>query len=415
MLERKDLSFLDVCFSTVKTAIGIGLLYLPSQLAKTGFLGVFVVFFFGILSSISLYACSRTTETTEKYNYFGLSEKTIGTTGKWLVFVSFFVYIGGTCLIYFGTMVLYLMHLTGFFFPFLETKKWFELIVTIIIFFLVLVFSSTKNTRVLAKIATAGFIGILYTIFVLILNFFIDKKEQKEHKKTSPSVVSFASFFSSVGFSYANNFTYMAGIKELDQKTNRKKNWIILISGVIETVTYMVVACLGYYLFPEIGNYSPSDLLSVGSNSSTINNHYSKKLAIVNSPLMAVFYKAGIGIMFLVILCSFPLFLNSLREMLLEAIKPTTTQGPIFFHILNFILCFFFSIFSFLLDINQIDNMLKYVSGFIGGFICFIFPAIFFLKTELSKTPKKGFDVATFLLVFLTGIVCIVSFFLTFI
>lgn len=408
----KSLSLLDVCFSTVKTAIGIGLLYLPSQLAKTGYIGVLVIFSFGILSSASLYVCSRTAETCGKYNYLGLGEKTIGSFGKWLVFISFVVYIGGTCLIYFGTLVLYIMHLTELFFPFLQNKKWFELTATLFVLLSVFMLSLIKNTRFLAKLATAGFVGILYTTAILLVNFFAKKDAPRSYKKTGPSLASVTSFFSSVGFSYSNQFTYIAGIKELSKKTSTRKNLIILISGLIETITYIVFACAGYYLFPEIASYSPADILSVGSNSSI--NDSTGKPAIVNSPEMAVCYQIGVGVMFLVILFSFPLFLCPMSEMLLEAM-PCIKPASVFSHLLNALLCFLFSIVSLLVDVNQIDNMLKYVSGFIGGFLCFILPATFFFKTELSSARHNAFDFVLFLIVFLTGCCCIIAFFLSFV
>ena len=397
------LSLADVCFSTVKAAVGLGLLFLPSQLAKTGYLGLSVIVLFGVLTGLSLHACSRSTQRTGCYDYYGLAEQTLGMLGKTAVFAIFFVYIGGCCLIYFSTMVLYLLSL----FPAMLSESFS----TLLVFAAVLLLSLVKNTKTIARIAAAGFVGILYTISIVVLDAWSSREDiaRQESGPAKLSLVSFCTFFSSVGFSYSNQFAYMAGIRDMKRPSDKRRAHAIIISSIAETAVYVLFAAVGYYLFGErLAQYQPADVLSIGTNSAQIDG----KTQAVSSPHLMLLYQIATGMMFFSILFTFPLFLTPLRDMVLRCIPPLLEKTALS-AVASLLFCLFFAAASLLLDINKIDSMLKYVSGFAGSFLFFFLPAAFFFQTEhpfVSQCPK---DIAVFFLLAVAAVLSLCAFLVT--
>ena len=397
----------EILACTIKAALGIGLLYFPSELAKTGYAGLAVVVLAGVLSLVSFYACARTTQTTQKFTYHELGAHLLGNTGKWTAFFFFFVYLFGTCMVFFSTMALYLLHTAAMLVPAAHTLL-AEILLTAALFFLVSALCCCSHKNVLACLPAAGLVGIAYIYITMGINILVrwDLIQQRPADRLYNSSA-FSSFFLALVFAFANQFVYMDGLARLRNPTRRRQNRGALYYAATVSVVAAGFSATGYYLFgPLMAFYEPADILSVGSNSAVLGS----RRCIVNGPRIAALYRAGTLLMLLAVMATFPLALAPLREMLLDTCITDTKKRLPAFYVLTFSLCSVFSVLSVLMDIRQIDTLIKYVSGIACSVLCFFLPALFFLCSETPFKTCSAFDIAVFLTVLAAGILSAAAF-----
>lgn len=409
--NKNTLSLKEVCFSTIKAAIGLGLLYLPSSFGAVGWYGFFLIILLGFLSSVSLYLCARTTKTCGKYDFLNIGAETMGVPGKLISLFFFVSFVGGACILFFIVLSVYLKQTLFLWFVSLQSKEddfMFNLFLFFLVFLITCCFCFIKDVRLISRIAAFGFIGIVYTLFLLIYNMFHLKDKITLPENPSILPTKFLSFFLSASFSFGNNFVYMSAIKNLENPTRKRCNFIVVICGIIETIVYAVFCGVGYYVFGNnISKCKPDDILSIGSNSSKIENVPFG----LNTKEIAFFYNMGSMFMFTVILFTYPLLINPLREMILSIFLSEEKQKEsLVFYGANSLLCGLVFIFSYLLGKDKATAVISYVSGICGSFLFFLLPAVFFLCTEKPFKRKNIFDITMFLLVLFTGLISFFGF-----
>lgn len=413
--RRQKRSCTDVCFNIVNTVTRVGLLYFPSQLAKTGCVGLLLFIPFALFLFLSFYACSRAATTSKKYSYLEIGKKTFGQTGKMFCFFFLFSYMLGCTLVLFSTTVLYLMHLINAVLPLskeLKYKQNSEIIITIVLFIVILIFSFVRNTFFLTKIAKSSFFIIIYIFIVFCLNFFFDRKQiAKNLINPRFNFLNFASLFQMLVSCLTNQPVYIEAIKDLKKPTNNRKNAVLFVCITTETFIYAIFSTVGYFLFGTVLVVcTPSDILSISSNSSTAGG----KVLEINSSTVALLYQIAICLMFFSILATIPSLIGQIRKVVMNILPFNRKEEKIYCvldYLVTVLICFFISISSFIFNIEKVDEFLQNISGISGSFLCFLLPALFFFQTEKPLKTRIFFDLFVFFVLFFAGILCLTCFF----
>ncbi|OIR56128.1 MAG: uncharacterized protein A8A55_3128 [Amphiamblys sp. WSBS2006] len=367
---------------------------------------------------MSLYLFSRVMLRIKKYDYFSIGQELYGSAGKWICFAGLSLNLACVCIIFCGSMTKYFKSS----FVFLTGERidvdniTGKVIFATVIGLITTGLSCVKNVQIIAKLAIIGFGGIFYVLAVLMGNNFYKPEISAENTVTPNIGKALFSFASAIVFAFANHFTYIESIRDMENPTPKRQLHVLTAAGAVETLVYGLFAYAGSAVFknsfldPE---NKEGDVLVVAANFYNIALGDEKIQPGQN--VFKILYNIGTIMFFFACFFTFPLLIGPLRETIVLAIPkkhPKEEPSKLFFYSMTAALCVSFTILPEFIGLENLKVVIGYASSLIGAPLFFLLPAAFFWKSELSLKAKTPLDMALFLVVLITGIAVLLGFFL---
>jgi len=375
----------------VNSIIGVSVLAMPYCMKKCGlFLGLVILLSSCWLTYISCSMLLTSAVAKRRRTYEYLAASTIGPSGKFAVELSMIGLMLGTCVAFYVIIGDLATEIVS---TFVDVDH--DLLRTYVIIFCGICVALPLG--LMKSLAALGFIGyfslIFYFIFVCVMfstsvnNGLLSLKWVENITFFQPSgVFQCLPIFS---LAYACHCQLFVVYDSLDDPSIPKMDYIVKSSLKIVTFVYFLVAIFGYTTF-----------------SSEVEGNVLKNFP---STTLLVFIKMGfatsvvVGFPLMIFPCRQSIHTLFFRQTYSDGLAPKTYIEPFTFKLLTFSIVSLTMIVAIL--IPNVETILGLTGATMGSLICFIMPAIIFMKSDYTtnhKVPKFVLGVGCLLFVVCT-------------
>ena len=354
-------------FNLAKSAIGVGVLGLPSAMRDAGLaLGLILLAFGSFTTSSTLHFLARIAANTDMGDYFGVGRMAYGPRGEnFAVFITMLYLFGGLIAyssftsIYFGEFLQYVFGFDPQSPPFYASKYFIIALASLMIYPLACL-------RDLSKLAKASFVGMLCMTFVCgltIIDYFLDSATVANATYTMFNIsTKIFPAFATILFAFCNHFTMLAIIPQFVNPSPKRRSLLLVYSSTFILVFYFLMSLFGYLHFGD----------AVENN-----------ILLSRKPTTLAYAIAKLSVA-LVIICSYPLLCDPTKaciNFLLD--KSVGKARGAAEHVRNLVVTASLvggSGVVAMFAAGQVLPILGVFSSLCGSLLMFVFPALYFLR-----------------------------------
>ncbi len=363
-------------FNLCKSAIGVGVLFLPSSMRDAGLvLGLALILVGSLSTSATLHFLSRIAARTDMGDYFEVGRAVYGTAGEVAAVTALMLFLFGALIAYSFCSSIYALGFICYATSTEVNTTWYTNERLIIAVASLAIFP-LASLRELSKLASASIVGMVCMGLVCILtvcDYFFDKLSTPVTYELFKFDSGVLRAFSNILFAFSNHFTMLAIIPTFVNPTVARRNRLLAISASVVAAFYLIIAAFGYLHFGE------------GIENDILTAPQVKTLPYAVAQLLVA----------LVIILSYPLLCDPTKKcvnLLLEkAIGPPMNRASD--HARNLALTAGLVASSALIAMyaaTAVRPILGAFTSLCGSLLIFIFPSLFFLRLAPGKYSISG-------------------------
>lgn len=350
-------------FNLCKSAVGVGILSLPSAMAKSGLaLGLSLLALGSITCSSTLHFLARIAANTDMGDYFGVGKMAYGPIGETIAVAATLLYLIGALIAYMSYTTKYISGGLGYLLG--QPSAWYfsSYVVITVCACLIFPLAVLKDLSKLAKASIVGMCCMGFICGLTVVDYFLDRSTVATAEYTAfvwaPSALK---AFSTILFAFCNHFTMLSIIPAFINPSPRRRTILTGLSSSIVFIFYLLVSLFGYLHF---GNQVNSNILMARATG---------------------FYAVAQLVVACVILVSYPLLCDPTKTCIdflvcKAAGKPKSMAEA---NVRNAAITAVLVVSSALIAMVAADQVLPILglfSSLCGSLLMFIFPALYFLK-----------------------------------